>query len=694
MSALKNTSKAHQASPQRGWRFPAQSWPKLPRQAVLPLAFVAGIASYLTAPTEPSWALLGLSVAVFAGLLFAARRSAPLLLRLSLTVALLIAAGGLVAKLQAHLVAAPVLKQELGPVRIEGRLAKIDTNDNGRRLTLEVEAIEGLPRAQTPAYVRFGYADRQPFEPGRALSCLVILMPPPEPTLAGDYAFSRQAWYEKLGAVGFALNECRPIYQPNPKSFIEVFTYRVAAIRTAIASHVYNLTNDSGGAFAAAVITGDRSYLAIEDVEALRDSGLAHLLAISGLHMALAGGAFFMGIRLVWPMLGLAALKFPAVKVAALGAIIGCTIYFFLSGGSVATQRAYTMALIALGAKLMDKPALSLRSLAIAMVAISILHPSAVTTPGFQMSFAASAALIGTFEALPRRSRGGPSTSTTRVRNWAGGVLLTSIAASLSTMPFALYHFDRAATLSILANLMVTPIVSFWAAPTAAATLLTWPLGLQDMFIVLLAGSLEQILAIAHWITAHSPSVEFNRVSGLHLALAVLTIASFSAGRGWARMLSVIPLTTGAALWLSNPRPIAHVAADGSFYWRTAAGWVADRRWRTRDALPPLALDDTITESKCTDRLLPCRITTIAGEVEISEPKASSHANSSTPLSSQSDTCVYGNRTVGISFVEAGRHISIDACDLSPEVNIEIHNSTQGLSATYRRMQTNRPWSR
>lgn len=149
---------------------------------------------------------------------------------------------------------------------------------------------------------------------------------------------------------------------------------------------------------AAAMVAGDRSFITPDDSEALRLSGLAHLLSISGVHMVLAGGVIFFAIRLLWPFIEPLALRVPSVKAAALGAVLACTLYFAISGGEVATQRAYIMALVGFGAKLFDRPALSLRSIAVSLAMVVLLQPEAVVTPGFQMSFAASGTLIALYD--------------------------------------------------------------------------------------------------------------------------------------------------------------------------------------------------------------------------------------------------------------------------------------------------------
>jgi competence protein ComEC len=150
------------------------------------------------------------------------------------------------------------------------------------------------------------------------------------------------------------------------------------------------------------------------------------------------------------------------------------------------------------GAVLADRAALSLRSYAIAMILVVLLQPESVMTPGFQMSFAASGALIATYEAWSRRRAErerilGPTTFT-----WAS-LFVTSLVAGMATAPFAIYHFDRVAAFGLLANLLAMPIITFVSAPLAALSLILTPFGFGDVGLRLFGYSLEAVLAIANW---------------------------------------------------------------------------------------------------------------------------------------------------------------------------------------------------
>lgn len=422
----------------------------------------------MTADFEPDWPLLMAPLVLGIGGWLAFRRHGMGTLALAFAILACVGAGALSGKVRTKLVAAPVLKEEMGPDRIEGIIAEIDASERSQRVRIDVRAIERLSPEATPDFVRFSFKGELGLEPGQAVACRAILSPPPRPVVPGDYAFHRDAWFQQLAAVGFSIGKCEPLPIRPPTEAIDLGFQWLGAVRRAIAVHVNEAAGEVAGGVSAAMVSGDRSFITPEDNEALRLSGLAHLLSISGVHMVLVGGVVFFMVRFIWPFLEPLALRLPAVRVAALAAIIACTLYFSISGMEVATQRAYIIAMIGFGAKLFDRPAISLRSLAIALAAVVVLQPESVVTPGFQMSFSASGALIVLYEICPRMDKSDRPGIFRRAGSWLVAAAATSLVASLATLPFALHHFDRAAIFSVVANIVSTPVMSLWTTPAAA----------------------------------------------------------------------------------------------------------------------------------------------------------------------------------------------------------------------------------
>lgn len=157
------------------------------------------------------------------------------------------------------------------------------------------------------------------------------------------------------------------------------------------------------GGFAAAITAGDRSGVGEQTLTALRQSNLAHLLAISGLHMGLLTGFVFAAVRVLFCLVPPVALRWPVKKLAALAALAAGAGYLMLSGGNVATERAFVMVAVMLGAVLLNRRAITLRAVAVAALIVLLRRPESLLSPGFQMSFAATAALVAV---LPRCAMG------------------------------------------------------------------------------------------------------------------------------------------------------------------------------------------------------------------------------------------------------------------------------------------------
>ncbi len=312
-----------------------------------------------------------------------------------------------------------------------------------------------------------------------------------------------------------------------PASPLDAGFVWLGAVRRALAEFVYSAAGPEGGGISAAMVSGDRSFITPDDAEALRLSGLANLLSISGAHKVLVGGIIFFIVRFIWPLIEPLALRIPAVHAVALAAIIACTLYFAISGMEVATQRSYIIALIGFGAKLFDRLAVSLRSLAIAMTLVVLLQPESVIMLGFQMSFAASAGLIALYEIWPRLGRMEKRGVFMRAGGWVIGAAATSLMASFATMPFALHHFDRAALFSVLANIVSTPVITLLTTPAAAAAALFAPIGLSEPFLWLMGLSRDVVLLIAHYSADYSPDVDLSRLGAAGMGLAALAIAMF-----------------------------------------------------------------------------------------------------------------------------------------------------------------------
>src|SRR4029450_3714981 len=216
------------------------------------------------------------------------------------------------------------------------------------------------------------------------------------------------------------------------------------------------------GAIANALITGERGGISEATNQAFRDSGLFHILSISGLHMVIMAGAVFFSIRLLLAAVPAIALRYPIKKWAAAGAMAGAFGYLMISGAAFATVRSYIMISIMFLAVMLDRPALALRNVALAALAILLVWPGGLFGPGFQMSFAAVVALVAAYEWLRgREEERAAVTMRGSLRQgllFFGGIITSTRVAGLAVAPFGISHSHNTQQFAILANLIAIPI--------------------------------------------------------------------------------------------------------------------------------------------------------------------------------------------------------------------------------------------
>lgn len=471
--------------------------------------------------------------------------------------AALIAAGLGLAALRAHRVAAPVLGARIyGPV--EGRVVALDRSaSDALRLTLDRVRLGGVPPGETPARVRIalhGAAEGQGTPPGARVMITAHLAPPQGPAEPGGFDFRRHAWFQRLGAVGYT--RAPVLLAAPPGRDLPLLRLRMAASARVRAV----LPGDIGG-FAAAVTTGDRSGVGQATLEALRASNLAHLLAISGLHMGLLAGFVFGAIRLALAAIPALALRWPARKIAAGAAILAAAGYFTLSGGNVATERAFVMTTVVLGAVLVDRRALSLRAVALAALIVLTLRPETLLGPGFQMSFAATTALIAVFGALRDGQIGlGP-----RWLRPVAGVGLSSLVAGLATAPVAAAHFNALAHYGLVANLLAVPVMGLVVIPAAVLAALLAPFGQEALGLEAMGWGLRWILAVAHWAAGLPAARGYLPSPGpLVLPLFALGMLFVVLWQARARLVGLVPAMAAFLLWAGGERPAVLIADDGA----------------------------------------------------------------------------------------------------------------------------------
>ena len=469
----------------------------------LPVCLGAGIATYFTLPVEPPlW--LGLPALVLLVAVAVAQRHRPAGLAVAIALGA-VAAGFTVSQWRTVLVAAPMLAERVGPTGVTGRVVSVAAHAGGRqRVVLERPRISRLGPERTPEQVRVSLAGKQPpLRPGDWIRVRAVLMPPPAPAAPGAFDFQRQSFFRQLGAVGFSMGRAERVAAAEAGG--------VASPRLALAQVRQNLTErvlagleGTRGAVATALMTGRRGAIPADLMSAIRDSGLAHLLAISGLHIGLVAATLFVGLRAALALMPTVALRYPIKKWAAAVAIAGAFAYALVSGGTVPTQRAFLMIGMVLLAVLLDRRGISMRLVAWAAMFILLVRPESLLGASFQLSFAAVVALVAAYEVVRdrrRRSDGIPAIPR-RVLFYIGGVALTTLIAGTATAPFAVFHFNRVAVFGLAANLMAVPVTALWTMPWAVVAFLLMPLGLEVFALAPMGWGIEVVIRVAETVSA------------------------------------------------------------------------------------------------------------------------------------------------------------------------------------------------
>ncbi|MCP1557480.1 UNVERIFIED_ORG: ComEC/Rec2-related protein [Methylobacterium sp. SuP10 SLI 274] len=317
---------------------------------------------------------------------------------------------------------------------------------------------------------------------------------------------------------------------------------------------------------------GRRKRLRPQTVEeaATPPANLPHRVSISGLHMVLAAGVVFWLVRAGLALVPVLALAWPIKKIAAGTAMLGVTAYCAFSGWDVAAERALIMTLVMLGAILVDRPALSLRNLALAAILALAREPEALLGPSFQMSFGAVAGLIACAPLIDGRVfRTDSSSRILRAASWVAkavvGTLATTLVAQLATAPFATYHFQTVQPFGLVGNALTLPLVSLAVMPAAVLGMLAYPFALDRPVWWLMGLAVRGMLDISAWIAGFGQANVVLPAFGtgaLMLLAAALLLATLPVSR--LRLLALVPAGLGVALAASPIRYDIYIERDGA----------------------------------------------------------------------------------------------------------------------------------
>jgi competence protein ComEC len=583
----------------------------------LPVAFGSGIALYFAAEQEPSISAALLALGATAALAVLARRwtvAFPVLLG-----AAAVAAGFATGAVKQRAVSHPVLARPAFNVMLSGFVLTAEERERSDRIVVIVHTIAGLQQADELQRVRLSVRKGTAPPVGSFVSLKARLTPPLQPLRPGGYDFARDLYFQRIGASGFVTGSIK--IEPAPVSL--GFGLRIATaiegIRDAIDGRIRAVVKGDAGSIASALLTGKRDAISTPVNDAMYVSSLAHVLSISGYHMAVVAGVVLFVIRALLAAVPPLAKRFPIKKWSAAAALFATTFYLFLSGAEVATQRSYIMIAIVLVGVLVDRPALTMRTIALAALGVLLLTPEAVVHPSFQMSFAATLALVAGYErGVPFLKAGADTSLGARLALWGvrevAMLIMASLLAGFATTPYAAFHFHRAAPYGVIANLLAMPVVSALVMPAGMIGIIAMPFGFDAPFWKLMEVGITWMDMVALWVASLPGAIGRVPAFGVGpLLLATMGLLVLCLLRTWWRWTGAAFVAVACLLAASTRQPDVYVAPGGDavavrgrdgrlVFAKAGSDAFAIREWLAADADPRRPNDKALLDGFVCDR--------------------------------------------------------------------------------------------
>jgi competence protein ComEC len=558
-----------------------------------------GIVLYFTAEREPaSWAAIALAFGCAAAAIALRRRLGAFVIALGLFA---MAAGFAVATVKTALTAHPVLRFPASGVTISGFVELREESQHTDRFVLRVDRMEGGRMDDKPERVRLSVKRGTAPPAGAFVEVKALLDPPLQPLEPGSYDFARDMFFQGIGASGFVRGRINILAPPASQGPMQRADALVQGLRDAIDARIRAVLPGDPGAIAAMLINGRRDSIDPHLYDVMFVSGIGHVLSISGYHMAVVAGVIFFIFRAGLALIPGFGDRFPIKKWAAFAALLVTAFYLVLSGNQVATQRSFIMIAVVLIGVMLDRPTLTMRTITIAALLVLFFVPQAVVHPSFQMSFAATLALVAGYERGAVKLRpNGDSSLGARAALWGVneivGLTLASLLAGFATTPYAAYHFHRLSPYGVLANLLAMPVVSAWVMPMGILGVVAMPFGFDAECWRQMGYGIEWMDAVALWVAslpgAYGRVTAFGTGPLLVATAGLLVICLLRTPLRWTgAMLMVLAVIMAAR----RPLPDVLVADDGRTFavrgvdgrlsvHHTGGDTFATREWLAADA--------------------------------------------------------------------------------------------------------------
>ncbi len=581
----------------------------------VPVAFGTGIACYFAADREPVLPVAALAATVLCGAAFWLRRQKifPLLVMIAA-----LAAGFAVATWKTVRLAHGVLARPMYSVSLSGFVETRDIRERTDRFVLRVTRMES-PRGQTKLErVRLSVRKGTAPAVGSFVELKARLQPPLAPMRPGSYDFGRDMYFQGIGASGFVMGAIKTAQPPASGGVSLRYAAFMQGLRDAIDARIRTALDGDRRAIATALLTGRRDAISAPVNDAMFISGLGHVLSISGYHMAVVAGVVFFAVRALLALIPGLTVHSPIKKWSAAAALAAAAFYLLLSGAEVATQRSFFMTAVVLIAVMVDRRAVTFRTLAVAAMIVLAIAPEALVHPSFQMSFAATLGLVALVQiGMPRLFASPDNSATARAALWGGREIATlalaSLVAGLATTPYAAFHFHRVTPYGVLANLAAMPVVSAIVMPAGLLGLVAMPFGFDGVFWRIMGGGIDWMIVVTQWVAALPGAI------GRMAAFGTGPLIAASAGIILMGLLRTPLRWSGAAalvvsvMWaVTVPQPDILISADGHsvgvrgkdgrlHLMRTGKDAFLAREWLAADADPRQPGDASLAEGVSCD---------------------------------------------------------------------------------------------
>lgn len=453
-----------------------------------------------------------------------------------------------------HITDTKQIQNSFGLVNISGTIKDIDFTSDSTRLFVEMPAIQINSRyseKEKNINVRFSIKDINiNANIGDTIRGSAMIFRPSPKYAPESFDFARWSYFSKLSGTGF-FQDYEIISSNNHRH----------NLRTIIHNKSKSLLTD-------ALVLGYKKSIPENERKIWQSIGLSHVWSISGFHMTLIGGWLFALFYFIFRLIAPVTKRIPAKYPSMICAWCLLLVYMGISGISVATFRAFLMTTFIFVAAILGRGVLSLRNASLAFLVIFLINPFYVMTAGFQLSFAAIFGLLWFFKDVVYTKRD----LLHRITHILYLSLMTTVIATIFTLPFIIAHFGNIPLYALIGNLIILPIFSFAIMPLVTLGTIIAMFG--NKFIL---GIADKIYTFALHIGEYVSNMPHANIPMPHISNAVLLlsvigllcivfIVNSNSKKFIMRNINYITGTTfiflAIVIFVATPRPLFYATPD------------------------------------------------------------------------------------------------------------------------------------